>query len=483
MQKYVSVQLSLVSILTTLSVTIASSALWSRQQSEKLFITKIPVSLEIRQVPLLLIGHINDNDFYSSSFAGEVLRESFANQTTSWMYGGTIQLALNGSEPSWSSNGWSFAPVDLSALPTKTIQNAGDNSSSAQESGVPLPSSTLAKLDTAGIHAWLECTPFDSLDDSSSWTTRQDLTDSTYSNTSANPTSLLTGYELGTATCSGNSPSIGLGYFCGAAGGIDISTTFYAQPPQLSCCENRTENGFELASVGYWSANRNAGVLFPELSGNYPFNLTVKWLRGIPQEGFIMANASSESRRLIWHEPPQMTALNCRPIIETANARVTVDIASHRVQNYSLTSNPVPDANAWVDLFSYHTAEYYTPNGKSAHPVNVTISHGAYFLAALMGASDIGALSATPRSGYPDTEAVQDQRFNIRKTGLNMDYMYYSMFSLVDSDPIALLDPATMERTAQQTFSTFFQHYASSSVSTTDGGWVFSRLDEPYPPI
>lgn len=158
-----------------------------------------------------------------------------------------------------------------------------------------------------------------------------------------------------------------------------------------------------------------------------------------------------------------------------------MDTASGRIDDYNLTSEPVPDSNAWLDLYNKHYAEDYVANGSSLHPINVTVSHGAYFLAALIGASDIGGLSATPRSGYPDTEDADSQYFNIRKAGLNADYMSYSMFSLVDFDPTALLDPAIVERAAQQTFSTFFQHYASSSVTTTNGGWVFQRLDDRLP--
>ncbi|KEF53489.1 uncharacterized protein A1O9_10464 [Exophiala aquamarina CBS 119918] len=461
--------------------TISMSALWSRTHSEKNFVSQIPVSLEIRQIPLVLVGHLNNNDFYSSAYRGEALRESFTNQTTSWMYGANIQLALNGSQPPWSSDGWSFAPVDLSVLPKKTLQNIGDDSATSDESGVPLPSSTLATLDTAAMHARIECIPYDPFEDTSIWTTEQDLTNSTYWNTSSNPSSLETAYELGTIACSTDNPNIGLGYLCGTAGGINVTTTFYVQPPQLSCCENRTEDEYGLASVGYWSANRSPGVLFPSVTADYPFNFTVKWIHGTPQEGFVMANASSESRRLLWHEPPEMTALNCRPIIETANARVTVDITSLKVQHYSLTSDPVPDTKAWNDLFTYHVAEEDLPSDINGYPVNVTVSHGAYFLAALIGASDISALSATPRSGYQDTETLDDQTFNIRKQGLNLDYMSYSMLSLVGFDPTALLNPTTMERTAQQVFSTFFQHFASSSVTTAQGGWAFQKLDERLP--
>lgn len=470
-----------VTILTIAPVTISMSALWSRTHSEKSFATQIPVSLEIRQVPLLLVGHLNNNDFYSSSYRAEALRESFTNQTTSWMYGANIQLALNGSEPPWSSQGWSFAPVDLSALPTKTLQNIGDDSATGDETGAPAPSSTLATLDTAAMHARLECTPYDPFENTSIWMTKQDLTNSSYWNTSANPTNLESAYELGTIACSTDNPNIGLGMLCGTAGGINVSTTFYVQPPQLSCCENRTEDEYGLASVGYWSANRSPGFLFPSVTDVYPFNLTVKWIYGTPQEGFVMANASSESRRLLWHEPPEMTALNCRPIIETANAQVTVDITSLKVQNYSLTSDPVPDTNAWTDLFTTHVSEEDLPSDIDGYPINVTVSHGAFFLAALIGASDISALSATARSGYQDTESLDDQTFNIRKPGLNLDYMSYSMLSLVEFDPTALLNPTTMERTAQQVFSTFFQHFASSSVTTTQGGWAFQKLDERLP--
>lgn len=468
-------------ILTIFIVTIAMSALWSRAHSVKSFATQIPVSLEIRQVPLLLVGHFNSHDFYSSSYQGDTLRETFMNQTTSWMYGANIQLTLNGSEPSWSSDGWSFAPVDLSGVPTKVIQNIGDDSSTADESGAPLPSATLATLDTVGVHARLECTPYDSLEDTSTWTTKQDLTNSTYWNTTSNPSSLKTAYELGTIACSSDNPNTGLGYLCGTAGGINVSSTFYVQPPQLACCENRTDDEFGPASVGYWSANRVHGRLYPQVADVYPFNLTIKWLRGTPQEGFVMANASAESRRLLWHEPPQMTALNCRPVLETAKSRVTVDIASHKVHNFTLSSDPVPDDNAWTDLFSYHIPVVDLPIDIIGYPVNITISYGAYFLAALVGASDISALSATARSGYQDTETLDEQTFNIREPGLNLDYMSYSMFTLVDSDPLALLDQATLERTSQQVFSTFFQHYASASVTTGNGGGAFQKLDERLP--
>ncbi|KAK5047110.1 hypothetical protein LTR84_007053 [Exophiala bonariae] len=460
--------------------TIAMSALWSRTHSVRSFVIDVPVSLEIRQVPLLMVGHFNDHDFYSSAYEGEVLRETFINQTTSWMYGANIQLTLNGSEPAWSSNGWSFAPVDLSSVPSRVTQNIGKDPSTADETGAPLPSATLAILDTAGVHARLECTPYDNLDDSSNWTTKQNLTNSTYWNTTVNP-SLETAYELGTIACSTDNPNIGLGMFCGSAGGINVSTTFYVQPPQLACCENRTGDAFGPASVGYWSANRPPGRLYPEVSDVYPFNITIKWLRGTPQEGFVMANASAESRRLLWHEPPQMTALNCRPILETANAHVTVDIASHKVHDFTITSETIPVPNAWTDIFSYHIADEEYPSDINGYPVNITVSSGAYFLAAMVGASDTSALSATARSGYPDIESLDDQTFNIREPGFNLDYMSYSMYSLVGFDPTALLDKGILEKKAQQVFSTFFQHFASTSVTTTGGGWAFQKLDERLP--
>lgn len=84
-------------------------------------------------------------------------------------------------------------------------------------------------------------------------------------------------------------------------------------------------------------------------------------------------------------------------------------------------------------------------------------------------------------------EDLSDKTFNFRLPGLNLGYMSYGMFSLVQRDPQALLDPTTLQNVANDVFSTFSQHYASINVTPADGGNVFqpigARLPFGLPPI
>ena len=60
--------------------------------------------------------------------------------------------------------------------------------------------------------------------------------------------------------------------------------------------------------------------------------------------------------------------------------------------------------------------------------------------------------------------------------------MTYSMLSMAENDPRALLDPETLEQLAQRTFSTFFQHYASNNVTFAAGGRTYQKINETLPP-
>jgi len=49
-----------------------------------------------------------------------------------------------------------------------------------------------------------------------------------------------------------------------------------------------------------------------------------------------------------------MTALNCLLIFETAEASVTVDLATSAVQSYSLATKPINATAAWSDNWLQH---------------------------------------------------------------------------------------------------------------------------------
>ena len=93
--------------------------------------------------------------------------------------------------------------------------------------------------------------------------------------------------------------------------------------------------------------------------------------------------------------------------------------------------------------------------------------------------ASIGNEESTPDDDIE--EDLNDKTFNFRLPGLNLDYMSYAMFSLVQKNPQALLDLTTLHRVANEVFSTFFQHYASNNVSLTDGGRVFQPIGASLP--
>ncbi|KKY17660.1 hypothetical protein UCDDS831_g06277 [Diplodia seriata] len=116
-------------------------------------------------------------------------------------------------------------------------------------------------------------------------------------------------------------------------------------------------------------------------------------------------------------------------------------------------------------------------------PTNSTTSYGVLFLASLLSASSITALSGSTVLGY-GTENLADATFNTRDPtlGLNADFMTYAMYRRASKNATALLDASTLASLAQDTFSTFFQHFVSSNLSLDAGGsWGYQTLDARLP--
>jgi hypothetical protein len=50
-------------------------------------------------------------------------------------------------------------------------------------------------------------------------------------------------------------------------------------------------------------------------------------------------------------EVPSLQALNCRPVIELAEADVTVDYTTGVVQDFTILGEPQPNSQPWSDPF------------------------------------------------------------------------------------------------------------------------------------
>ena len=347
-------------------LTISMSALWQRDYGIMQSSIKAPRQLELRKIPFVTQGQIEPT-VHGQAYQGNVLRSLYTDLQTNWLYGASIQLSLNGTEPAWSSDGWSFVPLDLTSVRNSTIQNYGSSPSQSGLSGTS-EAGTNVTMSTQGIRARLECSPYKSLTNTSNWLRKQHLRNSSVWNVTANPQGLATGYELG---C-GVPDTLELGYAmptinifpnntnpdtCGGS----WYTSFFANPSRLVCCVNDTSSTPGPASIGYWSANLPYQEVdlwsFPE----WPYNFTVKWIHGSQMEEYHQVN-DSLTAHLIFSQKPDMTALNCLPVIERANASVMVDHVTGRVQSFNITDDPQPDPNAWSHVFRTWTNSDASPN-------------------------------------------------------------------------------------------------------------------------
>lgn len=480
------------------------SSLWTREPGELPSTAQVLAELELRHVPRVEPGRLRQSSGASDP-ATFPLWSAFGDTGTSWMSSATVQLSLNGSEPSWSSDGWSFVPRDLSALSvSETQQQTCENGTACS-----LAQSVNVTMRTPAVRARLQCTPYDFLDDTPVWLTEWDLTDETYWNISGNPHTIDHGYELGYATYNmtdGCSTSLLLDDHekslkeAGSYNGSWLPgamTPFFVDNDRLVCCQNgSSDNQIQSASIGYWSPNIRCDSLYtyPYISDTWPNNFTIKWIRGRPVEGYRRNstsplytgtyNSSLSDLRLIWVEPPQMAAMSCLPTIESANASVTVEAPSGRVISFDILDEPHPDAAAWSDNFAVH--QYY-PSSDLLHNMaggaNITVSYGVLFMTALLGAANIRNFEVNGKSSVQGTfsEDLFDQKFNLRGQGLNVDYMTYAMLSLANGSHEALLDPAVLESTAKRTFEVMFQHFAHSDLDMESGGNVYQNPSESLP--
>lgn len=476
------------------------SSLWTREPGVILSTTQVLEELELRHVPRVEPGRLRQSTGASDP-ATFPLWDAFGDTGTSWMSTAAVQLSLNGSEPSWSSDGWSLTPRDLSALLGSEVQQQSCVNGTACLSTQSLN----VTMRTSAVRARLQCTPYDFLDETPIWLTEWDLTDATYWNISASPRTIDHGYELGYATynmtdsCStglfldGHESLLGnAGNYDGDVGEVPSSMTpFFVDVSRLICCQNRSSDGqIHSASIGYWSPNIGCGSshVYPYISDIWPNNFTIKWIHGRPVEGYrrntsspLFTGNAEHDLRLIWAEKPQMTAMSCLPTIETANASATVEASTGRVISLRILDEPHPDPAAWSDNFAVH--QYYPSSDLMNNMyggANITVSYGVLFMTALLGAADLSNFRVNGKTAATGifNENIYDQAFNMRGPGLNVDYMTYAMLSLANGSREAMLDPLVLESTAQRTFEVMFQHFAQSGLDMESGGNVYQSPSE-----
>ncbi|KAH0174627.1 hypothetical protein KCU67_g657, partial [Aureobasidium melanogenum] len=438
--------------------TVAMSALWDLNVEASHHSLNISRGLELRRVPRIF--SIETADFEAPSnnepLRTSVLGSIYHDSVQTWLYSATIELAQSGDTPPWSKDEWSFAPIDLGEIYRKSAAfrvdtvNIGGRTSNIT-------------FETPAVRARLECEKVDTWTNTSTWMAAIDFTNRSSWNDTNRPPGLdrgfvLTGFaNVGTA----------IGFF--------------------KCCANETHGTPGESAIGYWT-----DVAFPRL--DIKTSIVAKWIVGNPLNGtyqsinYTVDPDQTFAPLFVWSEQPKLAAINCTPIIEHATANVSVDIATGIVQNYSILGTPQIATEAWSDPYlrrnvsiDYSDGYINLPRGYYNVSVyrNITVNWGHMFLDAL-------AFSGTAQdirisSWQPETEDLNDRAFNFRYAGLNADFMSYCMLQLAKGDKAALLDHGRLISLANETFSVFFKHFASSNVSDTLGGQAFQPIGEKLP--
>ncbi|KAJ5574258.1 uncharacterized protein N7459_008685 [Penicillium hispanicum] len=440
--------------------------------------------LEVRDIPFVFETEQSTYPDNLSDYSADILTDLYKNISSYWMYTATIQLALNGSEPAWSKDGWSFVPLDLRNITAaKSLSaigaSAADNVNSISQTNIT--------FETPAIRGRIECSepPLQVLMNISNFYTSTDLRNGTIYNMSTVPDGLLGGYQLGNVYISEDLPS-SITPILPSQNWTECPgcTTAFANPSQIICCGNGSSDSHEGgAAVGYWSPNADGIYYSPRW---FQKNFTAKWFYGDAVAGIKTADTTAAEEiadpGLLFPNPPSMSLLNCEPIVETANSKITVDPSSGEIQDFDIFGTPQTVSEPWSDDFLSHSGSI-TDDRSGYTTYNVTLSYGRLFMTTMLTAADtlhIGG--ATHTLGFT-TEDLSDNTYNIRDemNGLNMDFMTYATYTMANKDPKALLDQDTFRRLTQKTFTTFFQHFVSSNISMQTGGWAYQKINASLP--
>jgi len=292
-------------------------------------------SLVIREKPFHFYSYLLIRPFY--------LDEKFLGTSqTDWLYNALDEITLNSAPPIWTHNEWAFTPVDLRSLQNITVSQKTGRKGKVQDALNPSTSSTNITITTSALRSRLECSiiphPI------SGWLDRaEDVFADKINET-------ITGYVL-PAILFEDEP---------------YKTPIFTVPRRMACCTNGTIPGRQ-SVIAYWSSNSsiaerqaeepvdvNGPEDLRELSAWYQ-NFTIKWIVG-PTASTLVSGENdtifygigyADEKLLYFTEKPRMTILNCVPVIEQANANITLAVDTGQVLTSTILGNPQPAYGAW----------------------------------------------------------------------------------------------------------------------------------------
>lgn len=308
---------------------------------------QIPFSVEERFVPgdpmdLVVQGFVPSLGTYFPPSTHLIYRQN-------WMHSAFNELTLNGSEPSWSTDSWSFIPIDLATITNATLPVSSDTGASSDGSSQTFSTQNVT-ITTPAIRTRLECSIIPEVQNTSSWLEDFDLTNQQIWDVRSNPKGLVKGYKFQANTMFDGTP---------------WNTSLGLSTPDRLCCNDNTTGvaPIQNITIGYWSPIDTLN--FPDPFISWPMNFTVKWIHGPARSDIFLKDSNSSDILgfsepvapgqgvLLFTETPSMQAMTCKPTIETANSLTTVDTLG-RILSYNLLEEPRAVDAPWMDAMVAH---------------------------------------------------------------------------------------------------------------------------------
>jgi hypothetical protein len=255
-----------------------------------------------------------------------------------------FDLTLSSSDPAWSYDGWGFVPIGIPNL-DRYLKKQNIGSTDGLQNSLVIPSTNIT-LTTSGIRGRAECTLVDALNNRSTWlyedptglNPEYTLAESIYlfENSTENYTNIApSAYQFRCCTNHSSTPEM-----------HKINSTI------LSSNGTLIERPVTPLAVGYWSKNLGEAVY----SGFTPEkisagNFTAKYITG--NGGFkpTRVGMGTPSELLFFTDKAEAQALNCKPIIEAAEAELKVDFRTGKIYSVNILDEPRLVEEAWSDPF------------------------------------------------------------------------------------------------------------------------------------
>jgi hypothetical protein len=164
--------------------------------------------------------------------------------------------------------------------------------------------------------------------------------------------------------------------------GDSFNAPVFSAPRRMACCTNGTSPGGQ-SIVAYWSSNNTIYDKRPEMVAeednvegfkelsNWSKRFAIKWVTGPTASTTVRGTdpthidtdvGYANESVLYFLEEPQMTVLDCTPIIEQVNASITLARYTKQILEFELLGSPQPVQEAWEYSYDVVYPDKYVPS-------------------------------------------------------------------------------------------------------------------------